>query len=119
TGVDAAHEDLAGAVLPGWDAITNSPGADTDAYGHGTHVAGIIAARAGDGLGGSGAAAGVRVLPVRVLDDDGQGWSSTIADGIRWAADHGAGVINLSLGGTTPSAVYDAAIDYAVNVRGA
>ena len=119
TGVDAAHEDLAGVVLPGWDAITGAPGGDTDVYGHGTHVAGIIAARVGNGLGGRGAAAGVRIVPVRVLGDDGQGWSSTIADGIRWAADHGAGVINLSLGGTTPSAVYDAAIDYAVNVRGA
>jgi subtilisin family serine protease len=119
TGVDAAHEDLAGVVLPGWDAIAGAPGADTDVYGHGTHVAGTIAALAGNGLGGSGAAAGVRILPVRVLDDEGQGWSSTIADGIRWAADHGASVINLSLGGTTPSAVYDAAVDYAVNVRGA
>jgi subtilisin family serine protease len=118
TGVEAAHEDLAGVVLPGWDAIADAPGATTDVYGHGTHVAGIVAAVAGNGVGGSGAAAGVRILPVRVLDDAGQGWSSTIADGIRWAADHGADVINLSLGGTTPSGVYDAAIDYAVNVRG-
>ena len=119
TGVDAAHEDLAGAVLPGWDAIAGAPGGDTDAYGHGTHVAGIVAALAGNGLGIAGAAAGVRILPVRVLDDDGSGWSSTIADGIRWAADHGADVINLSLSGTTPSGVYQAAIDYAVNTRGA
>jgi subtilisin family serine protease len=117
TGVDAAHEDLSGAVLPGWDAIADAPGADSDAYGHGTHVAGILAAVAGNGVGITGAAAGVRILPVRVLDDAGQGWSSTIADGIRWAADHGADVINLSLGGTIPSGVYDAAIDYAVNVR--
>ena len=119
TGVDADHEDLAGAVLPGWDAIAGQPGADSDPYGHGTHVAGIVAALAGNGVGGSGAAAGVRILPVRVLDANGQGWSSTIADGIRWAADHGADVINLSLGGTTPSGVSDAAIDYAVNTRGA
>jgi subtilisin family serine protease len=119
TGVDAAHEDLAGTVLPGWDAIAGAPGGDSDVYGHGTHVAGILAAVAGNGVGIIGAAAGVRILPVRVLDDAGQGWSSTIAEGIRWAADHGADVINLSLGGTTPSGVYDAAIDYAVNVRGA
>jgi subtilisin family serine protease len=117
TGVDAGHEDLAGAVLPGWDAIAGAPGGDSDVYGHGTHVAGIVAALAGNGVGGSGAAAGVRILPVRVLGDDGQGWSSTIAEGIRWAADHGADVINLSLGGTTPSAVYRTAIDYAVNIR--
>jgi subtilisin family serine protease len=118
SGVDGSHEDLAGAVLTGWDAIAERPGADTDPYGHGTHVAGIVAALAGNGLGGRGAAAGVRILPVRVLDSDGSGWSSTIADGIRWAADHGADVINLSLGGTVPSAAYRAAIDYAVNDRG-
>jgi subtilisin family serine protease len=119
SGVDASHEDLAGVVLPGWDAIEGRPGADTDPYGHGTHVAGIVAALAGNGLGGSGAAAGVRILPVRVLDTEGSGWSSTIADGIKWAADHGADVINLSLGGPNPSAAYRAAIDYAVNVRNA
>jgi subtilisin family serine protease len=119
SGVDGSHEDLAGVVLPGWDAIEGRPGADTDAYGHGTHVAGIVAALAGNGLGGSGAAAGVRILPVRVLDTDGSGWSSAIAEGIRWAADHGADVINLSLGGPSPSAAYRTAIDYAVNVRNA
>ena len=119
TGVDAGHEDLAGTVLPGWDAITGTPRGDSDPYGHGTHVAGVIAALAGNGLGGRGAAAGVRILPVRVLDAAGQGWSSSIADGISWAADHGADVINLSLGGTIPSGVYRAAIDYAVHVRGA
>jgi subtilisin family serine protease len=119
TGVDATHEDLAGSVLPGWDAIIGTPRADTDTYGHGTHVAGIIAALAGNGLGGSGAAAGVRILPIRVLDAAGQGWSSSIAEGIQWAADHGADVINLSLGGTVPSGVYRTAIDYAVNGRGA
>ena len=118
SGVDGSHEDLAGVVLPGWDAIAKRTGADTDPYGHGTHVAGIVAALAGNGVGGSGAAAGVRILPVRVLDSDGSGWSSSIADGIRWAADHGADVVNLSLGGTSPSAAYRAAIDYAVNVRG-
>jgi subtilisin family serine protease len=118
SGVDGSHEDLAGVVLPGWDAIAERAGADTDPYGHGTHVAGIVAAVAGNGLGGNGAAAGVRILPVRVLESDGSGWSSVIADGIRWAADHGADVINLSLGGTSPSAAYRAAINYAVNVRG-
>ena len=117
SGVDGSHEDLAGTVLPGWDAIAEKPGADTDSYGHGTHVAGIVAALAGNGLGGGSAAAGVRILPVRVLDNDGSGWSSDIANGIRWAADHGADVINLSLGGPNPSAAYRAAIDYAVNTR--
>ena len=119
TGVAAAHEDLAGAVLTGWDAIVERPGGDTDTHGHGTHVAGIVGALAGNGVGGTGAGAGMRILPIRVLDHDGSGWTSDIASGIRWAADHGADVINLSLGGTNPSNAYQVAIDYAVNVRGA
>ncbi|MEW6476739.1 MAG: S8 family serine peptidase [Actinomycetota bacterium] len=119
SGVAGSHEDLAGTLLTGWDAIADRPGGDTDPLGHGTHVAGIVAAVAGNGLGGRGAAAGVRILPVRVLDSDGSGWSSTIAEGIRWAADHGADVINLSLGGSSPSSAYRAAIDYAVHQRGA
>jgi type VII secretion-associated serine protease mycosin len=119
TGVDASHEDLAGAVLPGWDFVRGVPGGDHDPYGHGTHVAGIVAATAGNGLGVAGAAPGVRILPVRVLGDDGYGWTSDIAKGIRWAADQGADVINLSLGGTSGAGIYRSAIDYAVNTKGA
>ncbi len=119
TGVDATHEDLAGTVLPGWDFVRGVPGGDHDPYGHGTHVAGIVAATAGNGKGVTGAAPGVRILPVRVLGDDGYGWTSDIAKGIRWAADQGADVINLSLGGTSGASIYRAAIDYAVNTRGA
>ncbi|MDQ3946786.1 MAG: S8 family serine peptidase [Actinomycetota bacterium] len=119
TGVDAGHEDLAGIVLPGWDFVTDTPGGGSDPYGHGTHVAGIVAAATGNGRGVAGAAPGVRILPVRVLGDDGYGWTSDIASGIRWAADHGADVINLSLGGTSGASIYRAAVDYAVNTRGA
>jgi type VII secretion-associated serine protease mycosin len=113
TGVDAAHPDLAGVVLPGTDLI--SPGGDgsDDGNGHGTHVAGIIAAVANNGLGVAGLAQGVRILPVRVLDDSGAGWASTIAKGIIWATDHGAAVVNLSLGDHVADDVTATAVQYA------
>jgi type VII secretion-associated serine protease mycosin len=113
SGVDAAHEDLAGAVLPGWDATTHTPGGATDPLGHGTHVAGIIAARVGNRAGIGGAAPGVRILPVRVLGAGGKGSLSDVVEGIDWAVDHGADVINLSLGGSGGGSVYRSVLDNA------
>ncbi|MDT7539918.1 MAG: hypothetical protein QOI82_3503 [Actinomycetota bacterium] len=115
TGVDATQPDLAGAVLPGTDIV--DPGGDgrTDPNGHGTHVAGIVAAVAGNGIGGAGLAAGARVLPVRVMAADGSGWDSDAAAGLIWAADHGATVVNLSFGGPDRSAVMDQAVSYALS----
>jgi type VII secretion-associated serine protease mycosin len=117
TGVRADHEDLVGKVLPGHDFVGNTDGR-TDPDGHGTHVAGIIAADVGNGRGIEGAAPGVRILPVRVLDASGQGTTATVAEGIIWAADHGARVINLSLGGNVDSLGTRAAMQYA-NSKGA
>lgn len=114
TGVDASHEELKGSVLSGWDAISGQEGATSDDHGHGTHVAGIIAAQAGNRRGGAGAAPGVRVLPVRVLDAEGNGWLSDVLEGIVWAVDHGADVVNLSLGGTTNPESFRPAIRYAI-----
>lgn len=68
-----------------------------DADEHGTHVAGTVAAIRGNGIGVVGAAPGAKILPVKVLEP-GSGASEDIAAGIRWATDHGADVINLSLG---------------------
>jgi type VII secretion-associated serine protease mycosin len=115
TGVKADHEDLAGRVLPGetFSGGVATAGAD-DANGHGTHVAGIIAAAANNGVGIAGDAPGVQVLPVRVLGADGSGWTSDVAQGITWAVDHGARVVNLSLGSSRPSNVEHTAIQYAV-----
>ncbi|MGH8971788.1 MAG: S8 family serine peptidase [Acidimicrobiia bacterium] len=113
SGVDAGLEDMAGTVLPGWDATTDSPGGTVDKVGHGTHVAGIIAARTGNNAGVSGAAPGVQILPVRVLGADGFGKMSDVTEGIVWAVDHGADVINLSLGGTGGGSVYRSVLGYA------
>lgn len=96
TGVDADHPDLAGQVLDGYDA-TDPGSPPDDENGHGTLVAGVIAANAGNGEGGRGTASEASILPVRVLDADGRGRPADVADGIRWATDHGADVINLSL----------------------
>ncbi len=84
-----------------------------DDYGHGTHVAGIVAAAANNGVGITGIAPGARVMPVKVLDQYGTGWYSDIAAGIVYAADNGARVINLSLGGTPDSQTLREAVDYA------
>ena len=99
SGVAMKHQELRGSVLPGEDYVRPSDDGRIDPDGHGTHVAGIIAAHINNGVGIDGAAPGVRILPVRVLDATGSGIASNVAKGIIWAADHGARVINLSLGG--------------------
>lgn len=114
TGVDASHPGLAGAVLPGYDVLTPGGTGTTDVQGHGTHVAGLIASPDGDGIGGAGLGQGAKVLPVRVLDDTGTGTDGDVAKGLVWAADNGATVANLSLGGASQSPVLQAAIDYAI-----
>ncbi|GIF03680.1 S8 family serine peptidase [Actinoplanes siamensis] len=113
TGVDATNVDLAGKVLTGWDATTDQPGGDVDRHGHGTHVAGTIGAVTGNTIGVSAVAPDTRILPVRVLGDDGSGYMSDTAEGIVWAADHGAQVINMSLGATTQVGAVSNAVAYA------
>ncbi|MCX6123336.1 MAG: S8 family serine peptidase, partial [Proteobacteria bacterium] len=97
TGVDSLHEDLTGQVIPGFNAIYSLDNAFDD-HGHGTHVAGTIAATANNSKGIAGVAPKSKILPVKVLDYQGLGELSVIAKGIKWAADHGATVINMSLG---------------------
>ncbi len=83
--------------------------------GHGTHVAGIIAATSGNARGVSGAAPAVVVMPVKVMDSQGNIWDTAVAEGIAWAVARGARVVNLSLGGDKASAAINAAVD---NARG-
>jgi subtilisin family serine protease len=113
TGVDGTHPDLGDNVADGYDAINDAEGGATDENGHGTHVAGTIAAKAGNGEGIVGVAPEARILPVKVLDGEGSGYDSDIAEGIVWAADAGAQVINLSLGGPDQSEAISEAVDYA------
>jgi serine protease len=84
-----------------------------DDHGHGTHVAGTIAQSTNNGLGAAGIAFGARLMPIKVLSENGYGTTADVADGIRWAADHGAQVINLSLGGPRNAKVLQSAVDHA------
>ena len=111
TGIDQDHEDLVAKV----DGNVNFTDSDTwdDRYGHGTHVAGAAAAATNNGTGVAGVCPDCRLLNVKVLNDQGMGYNSWIATGIRWATDHGARVINLSLGGSIKSRTLEDAVNYA------
>lgn len=109
SGVSASHPDLHGKLLPGYDFFDDDDEPD-DKVGHGTAVAGIIAARGNDGVGIAGVAMDTMILPVKVGSVDGSPISA-IAAGIVWAVDNGAHIINLSLGSDFPSdALHDAVI---------
>jgi len=112
SGVNPAHPDLQGRVLPGYDFVNNDLDAMDD-FGHGTAVAGTIVAGGNNGLGVAGIAYGCSVLPIKVMDQYGSASHSTIALGIEYAVLHGARVINLSLGGNYPSSTLQNAINYA------
>jgi type VII secretion-associated serine protease mycosin len=113
SGVDAAHPDLAGRVLPGIDLVAHTTGVSSDPLGHGTHVVGTIAALAGNGVGVAGIAPGVKILPIRALNAAGSGLMSDVATGLVYAADHGAQVVNMSIGSTSKVGAVSTAIGYA------
>ena len=119
TGLDASHPDLAGVALPGATFVSSpdprcDPSSTIDDNGHGTHVAGLIAANGNNGQGIAGVAFGVRILPVKALDCEGTGLLSDVASSVIWATDHGARIIHISLGSTTDLSALHDAIRYAV-----
>ena len=114
TGVDLDHPDLVSKIVAGYDFANGDNNAQDD-NGHGTHVAGIAAAASNNGVGIAGVSWGARIMPVKVLDSNGSGSYSNIANGVIWAADNGAKVINLSLGGGSNSSALEDAINYAYN----
>ncbi len=113
TGVDAGHPDLAGQLVAG-TSILDGASSTSDPNGHGTWMAGIIAALTDNGTDIAGVGFdGVKVMPVTVLGADGTGQDSDIIAGIVWATDNGADVINMSFSNPGYSAALQAAIDYA------
>jgi thermitase len=114
TGVDLNHPDLQGRLLSGYNVVNpNSP--PMDDVGHGTHVSGVISALVNNGQGVAGMTWYNPILPVKVLDENGAGNTYNVAQGIIWAADHGAKVINMSLGNYAEANFLHDAIRYAYN----
>ncbi|MCK5219155.1 S8 family peptidase [bacterium] len=123
SGVDLDHPDIKERLIPGITIInqenyTPPSRSGMDDNGHGTHVAGIIAAMTNNNLGISGCSWDGRIMPIKVLNQAGEGMDADIAAGITWAVDAGARIINLSLGGpleegAKPPQVLQDAIDYA------
>jgi type VII secretion-associated serine protease mycosin len=114
TGIDLSHPDLScfGKLTPGWDFVNNDATPDDD-FGHGSHVAGIAAACTNNSTGVAGVAWGARLMPVKVLNAYGSGSYEQVANGITYAVDHGADIINLSLGGSENSTTLADAVQYA------
>ncbi|MCP5005601.1 MAG: S8 family serine peptidase [Planctomycetes bacterium] len=113
TGVNANHPDLTGRVLEGYDFVNGRPDS-VDDNGHGTFVTGIISAAAND-IGIKGLYDYAQIIPVKVMDKNGLGIYEDVARGVIYAADNGAEVINLSLGGYAYSSVLQEAVDYALS----
>jgi serine protease len=108
-----AVEDLRGTgFAKGYDFVNDSDHANDD-HGHGTHVAGTIAQTTNNGIGVAGLAFDAKIMPLKVLNKSGFGTAADIADAIRFAADEGAKVINMSLGGGPRSLVMQSAVAYA------
>ncbi|HWQ41932.1 MAG TPA: S8 family serine peptidase [Desulfosporosinus sp.] len=114
TGVALNHPDLKDNLVLGYNAISGSEaqGATKDNNGHGTHVAGIAAAER-NGVGIIGVAYQAKIMPIKAMNSIGEGYDDAIAAGIVWAADHGAQIINLSIGSETGSDILRQAVAHA------
>ncbi|WP_053216172.1 S8 family peptidase [Guptibacillus hwajinpoensis] len=113
TGIQTNHPDLVDKIVLSQNFSASSTAEDL--HGHGTHVAGIAAATTKNNLGIAGMAINPRIMNIKVLDDSGGGSFSDIAQGVIYATDNGAKVINMSLGGTLFSTTLQNAVQYAKN----
>jgi len=111
SGVDGTHPDLAGKLVPGWNLVDNNSNT-SDVYGHGTMVAGVVSAASNNGLGVTSIAWDASLMPVRVALTSGSAYISTIANGIIYAADHGAQIANASFATLTGSPTIQSAANY-------
>jgi thermitase len=114
SGIDLDHPDLSGKIILGYDYV-NGDWVPDDDYGHGTHVAGIAAAWADNGQGVAGVSWGARLMALKVLNAGGNGTYADVASAVIYAADNGAKIINLSLGGDFDSQTLHDAVIYAHN----
>lgn len=112
TGIDASQSDLSGEIMAGYNFVGNNTNT-SDNNGHGTNVAGIIAASTNNNNGVASIGFHGTLMPVKVLNRYGTGTYAELADGIIYAADHGAKIINMSLGGSSSSQTLLSAINYA------
>jgi thermitase len=112
SGIDLDHPDLSGKIVLGYDYV-NEDWVPDDDYGHGTHVAGIAAAWTNNGQGVAGVSWGARLMALKALDAEGSGSYADAASAVTYAADHGAKIINLSLGGDYDSQTLHDAVIYA------
>ncbi|WP_438446249.1 S8 family peptidase [Gorillibacterium sp. sgz5001074] len=113
TGVDLDHPDLKDRLLPGVNVVSQGRSDPDDDVGHGTHVAGVISALVNNNEGVAGMSWYNPILPVKVLDSSGSGSTYAVAQGVIWAADHGAKVINMSLGNYADAQFLHDAVRYA------
>ncbi|MGA2503336.1 MAG: S8 family serine peptidase, partial [Anaerolineales bacterium] len=112
SGIDASHPEFAGRLVPGYDFVEGDS-TPQDTCGHGTHVAGIAAASGNNGMGVAGIDWNAKIMPVRVLNGYCSGSTADVAEGLVWAVERGARVINLSLGTSAASTLLEDASYYA------
>ena len=114
SGVSNSHPDLAGKLIPGWNTYDNNNNTDDSwLISHGTHCAGIAAAISNNNQGVAGVSWGALIMPIKVLNFLGSGSETQCADGVIWAADHGAHVGSMSLGYPEGISYFENAINYA------
>lgn len=117
SGIDSNHPEFKGQLVEGFDFTAKPPkvGGDVDKYGHGTHVAGVIGAKADNGIGIAGVASGCKLMPVRIFNDFGHSSEGISTSAVIWAVDHGAKVINASWGSPLPGQAFKDAVKYALD----